>query len=76
MWLDRRTARTAFRPYEIARALKVRLQTDRVVHGCTASRYAMHHGTINKMSGTVEADETFIGGKARNMHHGQTSQKR
>jgi len=28
-------------------------------------RYAMHHGTINKMTGTVEADETFIGGKAR-----------
>ncbi len=28
----------------------------------------MHHGTFDKMTGTVEADETFIGGKARNMH--------
>ena len=26
------------------------------------------HGTIEKLSGHVEADETFIGGKARNMH--------
>jgi hypothetical protein len=26
-------------------------------------RYAMHTGGINKMSGAVEADETFIGGK-------------
>jgi transposase-like protein len=31
-------------------------------------RYAMHTGSINKMTGEVEADETFIGGKARNMH--------
>jgi transposase-like protein len=35
----------------------------------------MHHGTINKMTGTVEADETFIGGKARNMHVGKRGQK-
>ena len=28
----------------------------------------MHTGSINKMSGTVEADETFIGGAARFMH--------
>ena len=34
-------------------------------------RYAMHHGTINKMSGTIEADETFISGKARFMHKGR-----
>ncbi len=33
-------------------------------------RYAMQRGTFNKMGGggPVEADETFIGGKARNMH--------
>jgi transposase-like protein len=31
-------------------------------------RFALHHGTIEKLSGEVEADETFIGGKARNMH--------
>jgi transposase-like protein len=38
-------------------------------------RYAMHHGTFNKMTGTVEADETFIGGKARNMHHDEKVRK-
>ena len=31
-------------------------------------RFALTMGTINKYSGQVEADETFIGGKARNMH--------
>jgi transposase-like protein len=31
-------------------------------------RMALHGGTIEKASGHVEADETFIGGKARNMH--------
>jgi transposase-like protein len=28
----------------------------------------MEDGTFNRMNGHVEADETFIGGKARNMH--------
>lgn len=31
-------------------------------------RLAIQNGTIVKMSGTVEADETYIGGKAANMH--------
>jgi transposase-like protein len=31
-------------------------------------RHALSMGTINKLSGQIEADETFIGGKARNMH--------
>jgi transposase-like protein len=31
-------------------------------------RMAVHNGSIEKASGHVEADETFIGGKARNMH--------
>ena len=35
----------------------------------------MHHGTINKMTGTVEADETFIGGKARFMHADKREEK-
>jgi len=52
--------------YEVGRALKVTQKTAWfMLHRI---RYAIHHGTIDKMSGTVEADETFIGGKARNMH--------
>src|SRR5438132_14287381 len=31
-------------------------------------RMALHGGSVGKASGHVEADETFIGGKARNMH--------
>jgi len=31
-------------------------------------RLAMQTGSIEKMKGEVEVDETFIGGKARNMH--------
>src|ERR1700692_389007 len=55
--------------YEIARALEVTQKTAWFM--LQRIRYAMHHGTINKMTGTVEADETFIGGKARNMHKGK-----
>jgi transposase-like protein len=38
-------------------------------------RLAMQNGTINKLSGQVEVDETFIGGKARNMHRGDRARK-
>ncbi len=31
-------------------------------------RLAMQNGSFEQLSGEVEADETFIGGKARNMH--------
>ncbi|HEV3317635.1 MAG TPA: IS1595 family transposase [Candidatus Angelobacter sp.] len=31
-------------------------------------RRAMHDGSFDKFTGECEADETFIGGKARNMH--------
>jgi transposase-like protein len=38
-------------------------------------RFALTMGTINKYSGQVEADETFIGGKARNMHGSKRAAK-
>jgi len=31
-------------------------------------RRALHEGSFEKLAGKVEVDETFIGGKARNMH--------
>jgi transposase-like protein len=31
-------------------------------------RLAMHTGSFNKLDGEIEVDETYIGGKARNMH--------
>jgi transposase-like protein len=38
-------------------------------------RRAMQTGTFEKLSGEVEADETFIGGKARNMHKKKREEK-
>lgn len=38
-------------------------------------RMALYSGSIEKMSGHVEADETFIGGKARNMHVAQRQRR-
>ncbi|PLS84761.1 MAG: DDE transposase [Actinobacteria bacterium] len=38
-------------------------------------RLAMQAGSIEKLSGEVEADETFIGGKARNMHKKKREEK-
>ena len=32
-------------------------------------------GSFNKLSGQIEADETFIGGKARNMHKAARAKK-
>jgi transposase-like protein len=37
-------------------------------------RLAIHNGTIEKMSGRVESDETFIGGKSRFMHKAKKKQ--
>jgi transposase-like protein len=38
-------------------------------------RLALSEGFFNKASGHVEADETFIGGKARNMHTSKRARK-
>jgi transposase-like protein len=52
--------------YEIHRALGVTQKSAWfMLHRI---RLAMQTGSIEKLEGTVEADETFIGGKAKNMH--------
>jgi transposase-like protein len=38
-------------------------------------RHALSMGSINKLSGQIEADETLIGGKARNMHAEKRARK-
>ena len=38
-------------------------------------RHAIHTGSFTKLSGQIEADETFIGAKARNMHKVQRAKK-
>jgi transposase-like protein len=54
---------------EIARDLRITQKS--AWHMAHRIRYAMHHGSFEKLSGHVEVDETFIGGKARNMHLSQ-----
>jgi transposase-like protein len=59
--------------YELSRALGVTQKTAWfMLHRL---RLAMQTGTFEKLSGEVEADETFIGGKARNMHKSKREQK-
>jgi transposase-like protein len=58
---------------EIARDLKVTQKTAWfMLHRV---RLAMQSGTFNKLGGEVEVDETFIGGKARNMHKAKRAEK-
>lgn len=52
--------------YEVARAIGVSQKS--AWHMMHRIRLAMEDGTFNKMDGIVEADETYIGGKARKMH--------
>jgi len=52
--------------YEIARDLGLTQKTAWFLNH--RIRAAMQSGSFDKMTGEVEVDETFIGGKARNMH--------
>jgi transposase-like protein len=38
-------------------------------------RHAMHTGSFQKFTGTVESDETLVGGKAKNMHLSRRQEK-
>jgi len=65
MWLIA-NCKNGISSYEIAKDLKVSQKSAWfMLHRI---RLAMQTGTFNKLSGNVEVDETFIGGKARNMH--------
>ncbi len=59
-------AKNGVSSYEIARALGVTQKTAWFMDH--RIRIAMKTKTFEKLSGTIEADETFIGGKAKNMH--------
>jgi transposase-like protein len=54
--------------YEVSRDLKISQKS--AWHMMHRIRLAVHGGSLEKASGHVECDETFIGGKARNMHVG------
>jgi transposase-like protein len=72
MWLLA-NCKNGISSYELAKDIKVTQKSAWFM--LQRLRHAMHHGTINKMTGEIEADETFIGGKARNMHLGKRVEK-
>ena len=59
-------AKNGISSYELSRSLGITQKS--AWHVLHRIRLAMQNGSINKLSGSVEVDETFIGGKARNMH--------
>ena len=59
---------------EIARDLGITQKS--AWHMASRIRFALYEGSFeNMLSGEVEADETFIGGKARNMHAGKRARR-
>ena len=65
MWLIS-SAKNGISSYELARAIGVTQKSAWfMLHRI---RLAMQDGTGGKLGGHVEVDETYIGGKARNMH--------
>lgn len=60
--------------YEVHRAIKVTQKTAWFMDH--RIRLALGMATPEKMSGTVEADETFVGGKVANMHFAKQTRMR
>lgn len=59
-------AKNGISSHELGRALGVHQET--AWHMLGRIRHAMDTGTFEKLSGEVEADESFVGGLSRNMH--------
>jgi hypothetical protein len=66
-------AKNGISSYEIGRALGVTQRTGWFM--LQRIRLALANGSVVKIRGQVEVDETFIGGKARNMHKGKRKVK-
>jgi transposase-like protein len=67
------SAKTGISSYELARLLGVQQKSAWFM--LARIRLAMTQGSIDKFTGQVEADETYIGGKARFMHKGKRKAK-
>ena len=66
-------AKNGISSYELARSIGVTQKTGWFM--LQRIRKAMQAKTFDKLGGEVEIDETYIGGKARNMHKGQRKLK-
>lgn len=73
IWLEA-NAKNSISSYEVARALGITQKSAWFMQ--QRIRLAMQNGDFfKKLTGEVEVDETFIGGKARNMHAGRRKAK-
>jgi len=71
-WLEV-NAKNSISSYEVHRAIGVTQKSAWfMLHRV---RYALHQGGMDKMTGTIEADETFVGGLAKNMHKAERERK-
>lgn len=59
--------------YEVARDISVSQKS--AWHMMHRLRFALHSGSFEMLVGQVEVDETYIGGKARNMHASKRARK-
>lgn len=66
-------AKNGISSYEVSRAIGVTQKSAWFM--LQRIRLAMQSGWLEKLSGQIEADESFIGGKARNMHYGRRKAK-
>jgi transposase-like protein len=66
-------AKNGISSYEVGRAVGVTQKSAWFM--LSRIRLAMQTGTFDKLSGHVEVDETYIGGKARNMHKAKRKAK-
>lgn len=66
-------AKNGISSYEIHRALGITQKTAWFL--LQRIRLAMQTGTFEQLSGEIEADETYVGGKASNMHKNKREQK-
>jgi transposase-like protein len=67
------TCKNGISSYEIARGLGISQKS--AWHMAHRIRFALHSGSFDKLCGEIEVDETFIGGKARNMHVGKRQRR-
>ena len=67
-------AKNGISSYELGRSLGVCQKTGWFL--LQRIRFAMKNGSIEKMGGTVEADETYIGAKSRTMNAKQKARRR
>jgi transposase-like protein len=72
MWLLV-TCKNGISSYEVSRDLGIAQKS--AWHMMHRIRLAVQDGSLNKLAGHVEVDETFIGGKARNMHADEKARK-